>query len=233
MITNKTKKYSTADLKKQLLQYCSLLCEKELVGGTQGNYSVRKDADSIIITPSGKSLRQLKPADLVVVSMKAQKLSGKFRPSSELKLHLGIYEQRSDIQSVCHAHPAYATAFSIQSKKLTDFILPEIVNTFGTIPLVGYRAPGTPELFKELERYIKHHDAFLLERHGVVTCGTDIEAAFNKMETVERYARILYITNWLGDLTPLPKQLAVKLEGYKNASNQLRHAKNDIRKLSI
>jgi len=35
------------------------------------------------------------------------------------------------------------------------------------------------------------HDAILLENHGVVTCGPDLDSAYSRLEMVEQFARIL------------------------------------------
>ena len=34
-----------------------------------------------------------------------------FKPSSEIKMHMRVYEKRPDVGSVVHAHPIYATSF--------------------------------------------------------------------------------------------------------------------------
>ena len=36
-----------------------------------------------------------------------------FKPSSEIKMHMRVYEKRPDVGSVVHAHPIYATSFAI------------------------------------------------------------------------------------------------------------------------
>jgi hypothetical protein len=42
------------------------------------------------------------------------------------------------------------------------------------------------------------YDAILLENHGVVTCGQDLVTAYQRLETVEQFARILLTAELLG-----------------------------------
>jgi L-fuculose-phosphate aldolase len=49
-----------------------------------------------------------------------------------------------------------------------------------------------------LKPYISSYDALLLANHGVVTYGTDLEDAFNRMDTVEHFAKISVYTRILG-----------------------------------
>jgi L-fuculose-phosphate aldolase len=45
---------------------------------------------------------------------------------------------------------------------------------------------------------VQHYDAILLANHGVVTCGPDLLTAFFRMETVEHFAQVSFITESLG-----------------------------------
>ena len=129
---------------------------------------------------------------------------GESKPSSEIKLHAAIYNWRPDIMAICHAHPVYATAYSTARIPLMRCILPEVVGTLGAIPLAHYGSPGSSDLPATLEALIDRYDAFLLEAHGVLSLGKSIEDAFNKIETVERFANILFLAEQLGNVQELP-----------------------------
>jgi ribulose-5-phosphate 4-epimerase/fuculose-1-phosphate aldolase len=45
---------------------------------------------------------------------------------------------------------------------------------------------------------VRTFDAVLLQNHGVVTCGPDLNAAYNRMETVEQCARVMLNAELLG-----------------------------------
>jgi len=204
-------------LARQLVSYSKLLYERNLVGGCEGNVSVRIDRKSILITPTSKSLRSLKTTDLVELSLSGKKLSGRQTPSSEYRLHLDIYQNRRDIGAVCHAHPLYATAFAVAGLAMEEPILPEIIVTFGAVPLIEYGTPGTDEIFEQMRDKIDRHDAFLLKNHGVVTIGQTLDEAFNRMEMVERSAQILAGARQLGTPWVLPGDLVEKLPGIQRA----------------
>jgi ribulose-5-phosphate 4-epimerase/fuculose-1-phosphate aldolase len=55
------------------------------------------------------------------------------------------------------------------------------------------------------------HDAILLENHGVVTCGPDLTTAYQRLETVEQFARILLTAESLGGPHLLPHAEVQKL----------------------
>ena len=203
----------------KIVKYGKRLYERNYIGGTEGNISVRLNNSKILITPTGKNLGYIKPSELVMISAKGKKLSGKLSPSSEYKLHLAIYTYRRDIKAICHAHPLYSTAYALAGLKMDKLILPEIIMTFGVIPVIEYGTPGTIELFEKMCCKIENHDAFLMKNHGVLTVGKDLEDAFNKMEIVERYARILSIANLIGKPSVIPEEEAEKIPRLKKTKS--------------
>ena len=101
------------------------LWQRGLVGGAEGNVSVRLDASRILTTPSGACKGFLAPGDLLVTDPDGGVLSGAGRPSSELRMHLRIYRLRPDVGAVVHAHPPTATGFAIAGRALDDCVVPE------------------------------------------------------------------------------------------------------------
>ena len=106
-------------------------------------------------------------------------------------------------------------------------ILPEIIIAFGTIPLIDYGTPGTDEVFERMRYKVDRYHAFLLRNHGAVTLGRSLEEAFDRMEMVERSARILAEARRLGTPYVLPTNLAAKLSGFQKAKAQLAGAGTD------
>jgi len=113
-------------------------------------------------------------------------------------MHLLIYEMRPDIHAVVHAHPPCATAYAAAGIPLNKALISEVVLALGCIPLAEYGTPGTPELSNELRPFVKNFDALLMSNHGVVTYGVNLEDAFNRMDTVEHFAKISIYTKILG-----------------------------------
>jgi L-fuculose-phosphate aldolase len=148
---------------------------------------------------------------LVVTDLNGAIICGNGLPSSETPMHLLYYRLRPDVQAVCHAHPPTATGFAAAGRALEEAVLPEVVVGLGKIPLAPYGTPGTWELCAGLEPLVTAHDAILLQNHGLVTCGQDLETAYQRLETVEQFARILFTAELLGKPTLLGQMEVRKL----------------------
>src|SRR5215470_17890916 len=187
-----------SELRRQICRAGRSMYDRGLVVACEGNLSVRVDSEQILVTPAGVCKGQLAPRDLLVTDLNGIVKRGSGRPSSELLMHLLFYRVRPDVHAVCHAHPPTATGFAVAGRALDEAVLPEVVVNLGTIPLASYGTPGTYELCESLEPLVATHDAILLQNHGVVTCGQDLTSAYQRMETVEQFARILLTAECLG-----------------------------------
>ena len=179
------------------------LAERGLIAGTDGNLAARCGPDRLLVTPAGRDKGELEPADLVEVDLAGNVVRGAGSPSSELGMHLAILSLRPDVHAVVHAHPPVATGFAVAGKMLGDGALAELVTLFGTVPVVPYGAPGTPELGERVKPFAREHDALLLANHGAVTVGPTMESACHRMESLEQGARILLVARLLGGARPL------------------------------
>lgn len=188
------------------------LDQRALIAGTDGNISARVGSDHVMVTPSGRHKGRLQPDDLVVTDLSGKKLHGRHEASSELLMHLTVYRERPDIAACMHAHPPHATARAASGRVCPPDILPEVVVFIGEIPLVPYAPPGTADVGRGLLPFLQDHDAFLLQNHGVLTLGRDLEEAYNRLETVEQYARILEIAESVGNLTCIPSDDMTRLK---------------------
>lgn len=126
-------------------------------------------------------------------------------------MHIQVYKDRPDVNSVCHAHPPYATGFAVAGLALDQCVLPEVIIALGNVPLVDYGTPGTDEFYKPVVPLLPDYDAFLLANHGALTVGKDILNAYHKMETLEHFAHITFVANQLGHVTTLPGTEVKKL----------------------
>jgi L-fuculose-phosphate aldolase len=194
---------------------------KGFVVASEGNLSVRLDANRILVTPAGASKGRLFSNHLMITDLEGAVVSGTGNPSSELQMHLLFYRLRPDVRAVCHAHPPTATGFAAAGRELVEPVLPEVVTTLGKIPLAPYGTPGTWELCARMESLVPSHDAILLENHGVVTCGPDLIRAYQHMETVEHFARVMLTAESLGGPRLLTRTELQKLMAAKHGSRNL------------
>ena len=201
----------------QLVYFGKLLHQKAFVSATDGNLSVRLDDHKILATPTaiGKSMMQVR--DMVIVDENGAKLKGKRDVSSEIGMHLTIYKLRPDIEAVVHAHPCTATAFACAGIALDEPLCSELVMTLGAVPLAPYGTTGTAELSESLLPFIPYYNAILMANHGVVAYGKTPCEAYQRMEAVEHFARIVLATRQIGKQTLLD---GVKIQKLLEAKNR-------------
>jgi L-fuculose-phosphate aldolase len=192
-------------LKQELIYYSKQCSSSGFVKATDGNLSVRTKKNFILSTATQTRKSRIRLTDIVKTDLKGRKHGGKRQSSTELKMHLYIYSKRKDINAVIHTHPVYASAFAVAGKAMNRNILPEIYLQIGKIPLAKFAVPSTEEVPGSLETYIGEHNVILLQNHGLVAFGRDLEEAFMLTEKAEQYAKILVLAKILGgakELTP-------------------------------
>ena len=170
-----------------------------------GNTSVRLDRRRILITPSGLNKAKLEPSQIATVDIDGKPLSGNYPPSSEILVHVGVYQARPDVTAIIHAHPPFCIACSLAGVSLDDYYLPEVVLTLGKIPTARYATTGTQAAADAVLEYIVNHDSVILDRHGSVTVGKSLEEAMLKLERIEHTAKIVVLAKALGSVTRLPQ----------------------------
>ena len=182
-----------------------LVFQKGWVAANDGNITIRLDAERILATPTGVCKGMMSCDDLIIVDMKGNKISGRAERTSEIAMHLTIYEMRPDIKSVVHAHPPVATGYATAGRTLNLALLPEVVIGLGCVPLAAYGLPGTPALTEGMLPLIPKYEALMMANHGAVCYGEDVFKAYFKMETLEHFARIQLVAELLGGPKVLPR----------------------------
>ncbi len=203
----KTEREYAADI----VQVGKLVFQKGWVAANDGNISIRLDDERIMCTPTGISKGMMHVDDIIIVDYAGEKISGRLAGTSEIKMHLKIYELREDVNSVVHAHPPTATGFAAAGRALDTALLPEVVIGLGCVPLAGYGLPGTDALTEPMLPLIPKYDALLLGNHGAVSYGQDVMQAYFRMEVVEHFARINFVAEMVGGARALPRVEVDKL----------------------
>ena len=103
------------ELKKLMCEIGRRVYNRGMVAANDGNFSVKLNDNEFLCTPTGVSKGFMTPEYICKVDAKGNVLqaNGNFRPSSEIKMHMRVYEKRPDVGAVVHAHPSYATSFAI------------------------------------------------------------------------------------------------------------------------
>lgn len=187
-------------------QICSIgrrLYEKGFVAGNEGNISCRLGRDRFLCTPTLTCKGLLEPADLVVVDDHGGRIEGKRRPSSEIRMHLAIYQRLPHAMAVVHAHPPHVVARAITGRRPPLGVHPEVELFLGDIGWVDYRTPGTWELAHAVADAAATAPAIILDHHGAVGWSTEIERALWNVEILESYCRALWLAESRGEIQPL------------------------------
>lgn len=191
---------SAYEIKKELCEIGRRIYQNGFVAANDGNFSVKINDNEFYCTPTGVSKGFMTPDMILKVDGKGNMLepNAKYKPSSEFKMHLRVYQERPDVNAVVHAHPPIATAHAVAGLGLDSYIMPEAVIALGTVPLTKYGTPSTMEIPDAISEEIQTHDAVLLQNHGALSVGPTLLAAYFKMESLEFFAKVSYYANQLG-----------------------------------
>ena len=197
---------SEYEIKKQICEIGQRIYNKGMVAANDGNISVKISENEFLCTPTGVSKGFMTPEFICKVDRNGKVIQANqgFKPSSEIKMHMRVYRERPDVNSVVHAHPMYATSFAIAGIPLTEPIMPEAVIALGCVPIAEYGTPSTEEIPDAVSKYLQYYDAVLLENHGALSYSDSLINAYYKMESLEFYAQLLYQSRVLGG----PKRLS-------------------------
>jgi len=193
-------------VRQQIIKIATLLHDKNMLAACDGNISYRCD-DTILITPSGKPKFLLAEEDISLVDINGRVIQG--RPSSEMLMHLEVYNRRADARAVIHAHPPTAVAYSIahpDAEEIPDNCFSELILAVGKLPIVPFQMPGSREMGTVLHPFIKNHKVMVLARHGALSFGEDLIEAYNGMERLEHACEILLKAMAFGAVTELEQQ---------------------------
>ena len=177
-----------------------------------GNLSIRDDDGAVWITPARVDKGSLRRDDIVRVSPEGG-ADGRHRPSSEFPFHRAIYEARPDLKAIVHAHPVALVAFSICRRVPDTRLLPQARRVCGKVGFAPYALPGSEALGRNIAgAFAEGFDCVVLENHGVVVGGSDLQHAFERFETLEFCAKTVIKASLLGEVRYLDEAEAERPE---------------------
>ena len=167
---------------------------------THGHASARiPGTDYIIIKGRGYErdvLSEMRPEDMVIANLENEVVEAPpgITPPREVHLHTAIYRRRSDVASVVHVHPEYATLMSVLNVPLTalhhDGVMAVVegVDVYQDMAVINTEALGT-----DMAGMMGRKNTLLLRGHGAVSAGVSIEDALAMMLGLEDQARRNYM----------------------------------------
>jgi len=188
------------DARTALFQTVQRLYQGNLIQLNAGNVSTRASAEHLVITPTGISYDRMTPEDLVIIDGNGAVIEGRYRPSSEMPMHLAVYKNMPKTAAVAHTHSPYALAFATVGKSI-PVICTEGLAVRGPVPVAEYACPGTEAQGRVAVQAMKGPPSVtgtLLKNHGVLTTGTSLAQAYSTACRIEMAAKIYFLALQIG-----------------------------------
>lgn len=176
---------------------CQRLAREGLVIGTAGNVSVRV-GDSVVVTPTGGVFAELRPDELTVIDLDGEIVDGELAPTSEVALHLGVYGRLGWPGAVVHTHSPMGTALSCVLDELPA-VHYQMLSLGGAVPVAPYATFGTAELADNVIGALAERTAALMQNHGAIAIGPDLDAAVENALLLEWSCTLYWRARMIGE----------------------------------
>ena len=193
------------------------LPEHGLVTLTWGNVSgVDRSQGLVVIKASGVSYAEMTAADMVVVDLDGNVVSGSRRPSTDTPTHLALYRAFDDVGGIVHTHSTWATAWAQAQREIPVLGTTHADLTAHPIPLTrplradevadDYEgATGALLIEAVANRPPLEIPCALVRGHAPFCWGANAAAAVDTAVTLEAVAQMALLTTLLD---PAPSALA-------------------------
>jgi len=176
--------------KKQIVDTAQALVRKGYLMATGGNISLRiPNRNAFAITPSNYDYFKMTPDDVCILDFEMKKTEGHLKPSVESAMHGAIYQARPDVNAIVHTHQAYVSALTL-IKMPIPALFDEQARFLGrSVDIIPYAPSGTGMLKNTVAKHVKNHNnAFMMQNHGALVFGHDMERAVHNVEILEKCA---------------------------------------------
>jgi L-fuculose-phosphate aldolase len=198
--------------RKKVARFMRRLYIQGLTTTSGGNISLKISDDIILITPSATDKGRMRWKEVGVMTIIGENLTPELKPSIECEMHLSIYKKKKNVSAIVHAHPLFASAYTAMKCKIDTNLTAEARAICGDPCFVPYALMGTKELASIASENIASSDILLLENHGVLTTGSSLLQAFDKLEVLENAAKMTMIVEIMGKKKPLSKTRIIELD---------------------
>lgn len=176
--------------KKQIVQAAQELVRKGYLMATGGNLSLRIPGQgAFAITPSNYDYLKMTPEDICILDFNHNPVEGHLKPSVESAMHGAVYHVRPDVNAVVHTHQAYVSALTL-IKASIPALFDEQARFLGrSVEIIPYAPSGTGMLKNAVAKHVKNHNnAFMMQNHGALVFGHDMQRAIHNVEILEKCA---------------------------------------------
>ncbi len=176
--------------KKLIVETAHELVRKGFLMATGGNLSLRVNGqNAFAITPSNYDYMKMTPEDVCILDFDLTLLEGHLKPSVESAMHGAVYQARADVNAIVHTHQVYTSALTL-IKSPIPALFDEQARFLGrSVEIIPYAPSGTGMLKNTVAKHVKNHNnAFMMQNHGALVFGHDMERAVHNVEILEKCA---------------------------------------------
>lgn len=176
--------------KQQIVDTAQALVRKGYLMATGGNLSLRiPRQDAFAVTPSNYDYMKMTADDICVLDFDLTMIDGHLKPSVESAMHGAVYQARADVNAIIHTHQVYTSALTL-IKAPIPALFDEQTRFLGrSVEIIPYALSGTDMLKNTVAEHVKNHNnAFMLQNHGALVFGHDMERAVHNVEILEKCA---------------------------------------------
>jgi L-ribulose-5-phosphate 4-epimerase len=171
-----------------IVETAQQLTQKGYLMATGGNLSLRIAGQSALaITPSNYDYMKMLPEDICILDFALNVLEGQRKPSVESGMHAAIYRVRPDVNAIVHTHQVYASALTLIRTPIPSLFDEQSRFLGRSVNIIPYAPSGTGMLANTISRHIRdHNNAYMLQNHGALVFGHDMERAVHNVEILEK-----------------------------------------------
>ena len=179
-----------SSIKEEIVSTCLILVEKGYLMATGGNVSMRIPGQkAFAVTPSNYDYLKMTPDDVCVLDFDLNGLEGRLKPSVEAAMHCAIYQARGDVNAIIHTHQVYTSALTLIKAPIPELFDEQVRFLGRSVEIIPYAPSGTGLLKNQVAKHVKnHHNAYMMQNHGALVFGDDMERALNNVEILEKCA---------------------------------------------
>jgi L-fuculose-phosphate aldolase len=192
-------------LREELINFGRQAYDLGLCNEYEGNLSARLGPDRVLMTPSQLPYPQRTVADVGLLDLNGNVISGTRRTSSEGKMHLAIYRARPDVNAVVHVHPLYLSVLAVMGEPL-KMVLDEMTPFLGgDVEVSEFAGSGTQELADNVVKALGPRNGAIIANHGSVSVARSVPFAFMITRAMEKFAHIYYLAYAVGKVRTVPE----------------------------
>jgi len=177
-------------VKGQIVKTAQDLVRKGYLKATGGNLSMRViGQDAFAITPSNYDYMKMKAEDVCILDLGLNVIEGERKPSVEAGMHGAIYQARGDVNAVIHTHQVYTSALTLIRAPIPSLFDEQARFLGRSVEIIPYAPSGTAMLKNTIAKHVKNkNNAFMMQNHGALVFGHDVERAVHNVEILEKCA---------------------------------------------